>query len=142
VSRLDSARAALLASGRKESEHLVREAICRDLGADPADFASAKVRVECAQGHLVANVTVLAVDIWPGITILPPIEPEHVGDAAYGLAYEIRQNWAGDIGQFQGRVRVTCKVSRCGYRGSKAEDMLAAELAEAAVARHAARLID
>ena len=140
MTRLDNARAALLGCGRQESEDVVREAIRRDLGPQPGNFASAKVRVLCPKGHFVANVTVVAVDTWPGITILPCIENEHaVDDSAYGLAYEIPQHWAGDIGQLQRRVRATCKVSRCTYQGSHAEDTLAAELAESAVAAVARR---
>jgi hypothetical protein len=136
VSRLDTARAALLASGLKASEDVVRDTIRRDLGPEPGDFASGKVRVLCPRGHFVTNVTVLAVDTWPGITILPRIENEHaVDDSAYGFAYEMPQNWLGGIEQLSSRVRVSCKVSMCSYRGSFKEDMLAAELAEAAVAR-------
>ncbi len=81
-------------------------------------------------------MTVLAVDTWPGITILPHIEHEHAADdPARGFAYEMPQNWSGDIEQLSSRVRVSCNQPRCSYRGSFKEDMLAAELAEAAAAR-------
>jgi hypothetical protein len=143
VSRLDDARAALLTSGLKAREDVVRELIRRDFAQpgpavpEPGDFASATVRVLCPRGHFVADVTVLAVDTWPGITILPHIEHEHAADhSAHGLAYEIPQNWRGDIEQLSTRVRVSCNQPRCNYRGSKKEDMLKVELADAVSAGH------
>jgi hypothetical protein len=137
---LDDARAALLASGLKAREGVVREVIRRDraqpgpTGPEPRDFASAKVLVRCQRRHFVADVMVLAVDTWPGITILPEI-----GDATeptHGLRYEMRRNWtSGDpVELLWSRVRASCDQPECKCAVSVHEDTLAAELAEAAVA--------
>jgi hypothetical protein len=139
VTRLEDARAALLASGLKAREGVIREMIRRDLAQpgpqvpEPSDFAAAEIRVLCPRGHFIADVMVLVVDTWPGVTILPGPKPRPDN----GLRYEVPQNWPGDIGELWSRVRVSCTQSKCSYRGSFKEGMLAAELAEAAVARHA-----
>jgi hypothetical protein len=102
VTRLDDARNALLASGLKAREAVVREVIRRDLAKpgpparEPRDFASADIRVQCRWGHFVADVMVLVVDTWAGITILPQIE--WAREPTHGLHLEEPQNWtSGDI---------------------------------------------
>jgi hypothetical protein len=142
VSRLDDARAALLASGLRLPNGLVHDAISRDLGAEPPDHAWAEIKLECPDGHFVAKVTVLATSTWPGVTLLPELEPESVA-AERGLAYEELRTWmSGDPVELSfSRVRAACGAAsprgRCAYRGSLSESALATKLAEAAARGHA-----
>jgi len=119
-SRLEDARAALLGSGLKERENVVREVIRRnaELPGPPAldcdDYASAELRVLCPKGHFIADVMVLAIDTWVGITLLPEIAFMPT-EATHGLCYEEPQNWTdGDVVKLLwGRVRVTCNQPKC-----------------------------
>lgn len=137
MTRLDDARAALLACRRDDDPEAVRQAFQRDLGPPPTTYSAAKVRVLCSRGHLIANVIALATDTWPGVTLLPEPLPEN-DSPAWGLAYEIPRNWTdGDVDRLlHGRIRAACK--RCKHRPSLSSAALAAQLAETAADQHVA----
>jgi hypothetical protein len=138
VNRLESARSELLKSGvlSAVSEEVVRRAIAEDLDPEPGQIASADVRVLCPKGHFIANVTVLATDTWPGITLLPPIE-RTADTPTHGLSVEELRNWtSGQLDElWDSRIGLRCRKTGCQYQGSFHRDTLAIELTRAALAK-------